>query len=413
MFLSARQRRLFNLRELDARVVIATGPVRSGKTMPAVHGFLHWAGTNFSDQDFALGSRTMKQWNAVIEKEARVFCRKVGQRFHRVEDHYEVASAHNGVTRFWPVLGGDVSSVDKVQGMTLAGTLLDEGVVMPQEFVDEMGMRCSVEGAKIIITCNPEGPLHWLKTEYIDRADEIDAEVLWFQHADNPSLTQTYIDSLHRMYSGAVYRRKVLGEWVATSGYIYPFVGKVLREPPPEPPFRYEVAIDVASSSVTHALLFGHYSDGKSWALREWRHDGSEDGQLEHDTQVQRILRDMVGGLPVSRYIVDPAANDFQLVLQRHVRPVPVVHGHNSVMDGIQQVTRWMDEGRLFIHGSACLHLVREMANYQWDADAGMRGDDRPIKSNDHGADALRYYVHTRQIGESRAQRPTLVNRGR
>ena len=62
--------------------------------------------------------------------------------------------------------------MDKIVGLTLAGAFLDEAPLMPQDYVDQVGLRCSVEGAKIVTTDNPQGPLHWFKQEYIDRARE-------------------------------------------------------------------------------------------------------------------------------------------------------------------------------------------------------------------------------------------------
>ena len=43
---------------------------------------------------------------------------------------------------------------------------------MPQSFVNQAIARCSVKGSKYWFNCNPEGPNHWFKIEWIDKAKE-------------------------------------------------------------------------------------------------------------------------------------------------------------------------------------------------------------------------------------------------
>ena len=112
--------------------------------------------------------------------------------------------------------------MDKIVGLTLAGAFLDEAPLMPQDYVDQVGLRCSVEGAKIVTTDNPQGPLHWFKQEYIDERENINAEWIHFELRDNPSLPESYFRQVETQFTGAFYRRMVLGEWTATSGAIYP-----------------------------------------------------------------------------------------------------------------------------------------------------------------------------------------------
>ena len=66
-----------------------------------------------------------------------------------------------------------------------------------------------------------------------------------------------------------------------------------------------------------------------------------------------------------------------------------------DVVPGVQLVRRLMDVGRLRINAKACSHLVREMHGYVWDERWATIGEDRPVKHDDHGCDALRYAVHT------------------
>jgi hypothetical protein len=49
-------------------------------------------------------------------------------------------------------------------------------------------------------------------------------------------------------------------------------------------------------------------------------------------------------------------------------------------------------------HRETTKELWDEMSSYTWDPKAQERGEDKPMKTNDHGPDALRYLVRgTRQ----------------
>ena len=48
------------------------------------------------------------------------------------------------------------------------------------------------------------------------------------------------------------------------------------------------------------------------------------------------------------------------------------------------------------VDARACLkNLIKEFASYIWDAKAGERGEDKPVKEHDHALDALRYFCYT------------------
>ena len=78
--------------------------------------------------------------------------------------------------------------------------------------------RLSVDGAKTFWTCNPASPYHFIKTEYIDRIDEINEAqggnglcYFSFDMEDNLSLSEDYKRSLKSTLRGVFYDRSVLG----------------------------------------------------------------------------------------------------------------------------------------------------------------------------------------------------------
>ena len=111
--------------------------------------------------------------------------------------------------------GKDEGSAALIQGITLAGVLLDEVALMPRSFVEQACARCSVAGAKLWFSCNPAGPGHWFYREWICKAEERNALHLRFLMEDNPSLAPETRARYERAFQGAFYRRCVLGEWTA------------------------------------------------------------------------------------------------------------------------------------------------------------------------------------------------------
>ena len=228
----------------------------------------------------------------------------------------------------------DANDQRRVRGMTLGGAWIDEGR-RHQRGVPRYGhRRCSLPQQRIVLSTNPKGPYHWLKLRFIDRASEDVKRIAW-QLADNPyGISKEYIAFLKRTLSGAALRRDVYGEWAGQSGLIYPMFAP---EPPPDlPPSQYHVAIDFASSSVTHAVLVAVYSGHRAHVVAEWRHHGQQDGELTPDEQARRI-RDWLKAysFPARTYI-DPAASHMRVALKRiGLRPIAAA---NDVIPGIYAV---------------------------------------------------------------------------
>ena len=112
---------------------------------------------------------------------------------------------------------------DALQGLTAAGAYADEAALFPQSFIDQMIGRCSVDGWKVWMNCNPEGPHSYIKAEFIDKAEEKHVYHLHFMMDDNLTLSEERKAGYCRSWPhGSVfYKRFVLGLWVAADGLIY------------------------------------------------------------------------------------------------------------------------------------------------------------------------------------------------
>lgn len=207
--------------EYDA--VICDGAIRSGKTMILLIAYILWAMATFNDTDFIIAGKTVGTAQRNLVKPLK--------RIKYMTDNFNIKYTHTKsimeISRgkkknYFYVYGGvNEKSQDVVQGGTMGGVFLDEVALMPRSFVEQCIARCSLDGSKLLFSCNPEHPTHWFKEEWIDKAKEKKALYLHFDMNDNPSLSSKIKNRYQRQYSGVFFQRYVLGLWVKAEGIIY------------------------------------------------------------------------------------------------------------------------------------------------------------------------------------------------
>ena len=101
----------------------------------------------------------------------------------------------------------------------------------------------------------------------------------------------------------------------------------------------------------------------------------------------------MVKDIEVRKVIIDPSATSLINLFKQN--KIAVKEADNAVIDGINLVLNWLDEERIHIVESRCKNIIREFNSYIWDEKAQEKGEDKPIKQNDHALDALRYLLQT------------------
>lgn len=203
--------------------VIADGAVRSGKTVSMGIAFVNWAMERFNDCDFAFCGKTVGSLHRnVINTLKKQLLSLDYDFFEKRTENLLVISKGDRINYFYCFGGKDESSQDLIQGMTLAGVMFDEVALMPQSFVSQAEARCSVSGAKYWYNCNPKGPSHWFKKEYIDVAEEEKNLLYWhFTMDDNLTLSPQVKSRYERRFTGVFYQRNILGLWVTAEGKIY------------------------------------------------------------------------------------------------------------------------------------------------------------------------------------------------
>ena len=387
-------------REGEFDAAICDGAVRSGKTFALGVSFFLWAMTCFQRQRFGLCAASINGARRNLLTQVRPVLEGLGFRWTEKVSRNEVVLRGGGRENVFYLYGGrDEGSAAAIQGVTLAGVLLDEAALMPRSFVEQACARCSVRGGKIWFSCNPAGPEHWFYKEWIQKAREKRALYLRFTMEDNPALSPEVREKYERMFRGCFYRRYVLGEWVAAEGLVYDFFdGSAMPEAPDGPFARWRISCDYGTRNPASFGLWGE-KDGVWYRVSEYYYDARAEGRQKTDGEYVRDLAGLAGDRCIETVIVDPSAASFIEALRREGWTVR--KADNRVLEGIRRTAQALRSGEIVIC-RGCEAAAREFALYCWENDGGQ---DRVRKEHDHAMDDIRYFVMALAEGGGSAAR--------
>ncbi len=371
--------------------IVCDGAVRSGKTLAMGLSFFIWASLCFDGQRFGVCGKTIASLRRNVLSELLPRLKGMGATWREKRSENLLVLKFMGHENDFYIFGGrDESSASLIQGITFAGILLDEVVLMPRSFVEQACARCSVAGSRLWFNCNPAGPGHWFYQNWILEAEKRSCLRLHFTMEDNPSLTPQIRQRYKRLYTGVFYRRFVLGQWVQAEGRVYDFfepdmVGKA----PPEPLEQYYISCDYGTVNPTSMGLWGR-KDGVWYRIKEFYFSSRTQLRQMTDEEYALALENLAEGRPITAVIVDPSAASFIEVLRRKGHRVQ--KAKNDVLGGIRVTADALKTGRIVIC-QGCEDCLRELDTYVWDLEGHDR--DRVKKENDHAMDDMRYFVST------------------
>lgn len=394
--------------------VIADGAIRSGKTISMSLSFVMWAMFTFDNQNFGMAGKTIGSFrrNVLFWLKLMLFARGYKFKDHRADNLLEVSKG--SITNFFYIFGGkDERSQDLIQGITLAGMFFDEVALMPESFVNQATGRLSVDGSKMWFNCNPDGPYHWFKLNWIDKQSEKRLLYLHFTMDDNLSLSERIKARYRSMYSGVFYKRYILGLWTVAEGIIYDMfdMAKHVYVKLNELIFGENyISIDYGTQNATVFLLWQKGKDGIWYCTKEFYYSGRDNKKQKTDKEFADELVKFVGDIKLKEIIVDPSAASFIAELRQ--RGFKIRKAKNDVIDGIRFVGTMLNEEKI-LFSESCTNTLKEFNSYIWDVKATDRGEDKPVKTNDHAMDAVRYFVYTIIFKSKKAtitNRPTWMN---
>ena len=210
--------------------------------------------------------------------------------------------------------------------------------------------------------------------------------------------------------TGMYYRRFVLGEWCNAEGSIYSMFDADRHVVDVLPVMKRWICVgcDYGTQAPFAALVLALGIDRRLYFVAEWYWDSAARGEQLTDVQYSAKLREFLAsirhpgsqlyGVAPQRIVVDPSALSFirQLYADRHLFPqgMSIAGADNAVLDGIRLLSSLLASGKLLVHKS-CERLIEQLQSYAWDEAATARGEDKPVKQDDHSADAARYCLLT------------------
>lgn len=239
------------------------------------------------------------------------------------------------------------------------------------------------------LTTTPKGR-NWIWQQFV-RQQRPDYRIIKARTRDNLFLAKAFIDGLEQNYVGDFARQELEGDFVAFEGLVYPHFDRATHISTARPAefARVVAGVDWGFTNPGVIVVFGVDSDGRMWGLHE---EYQRQRRIEEWAAVAKELRDVY---TIDRFHCDPAEptniDAFNRVGCR------AVQADNNVNAGIQQVTQ-----RLVVRGDGMPRLIfapgfantiAEFEQYQWMPQRGGGLADKPVKSNDHTMDAVRYAV--------------------
>ena len=384
----------------DAFINIAHGSVRSGKTIAATFRFLLFV-LDSPYYEFMISGKTRDTIERnVIRDLIRMIDGRIPYKYRKFDNYIEIAG-----NKIWLIGFSDEGATEKVRGMTVGGWYADELTSASKSTVEMAITRCSVDGAQMFWTMNPESPYHFIYTDYITNQDLIDSGTVktWhFNLDDNLHLSPRYIEELKRVNrkSKVNYKRNILGQWVIAEGIIYDSFDENIHVYHDDLTSTFDeinICCDYGVSTVTTFGVMGIKKDlknGNSYYLQEETYyDAQVKGVAQSDSdRVNDIVRlQNKYGLGRKSTIFlphDAASLKAQCRQDPRIRMKIRTYAPDTFKD-INRIQDLFNNQKFHIHES-CKNSITQAQTYCWDMKAQQRGEDKPLKVDDHCPDMWR-----------------------
>lgn len=265
------------------------------------------------------------------------------------------------------------------------------------------GRQAAALDPLVLWDLNPCNPNHRIYGDYIDHYQKTGLAGYLYEHFtidDNLSISDERREEIKAQYdpSSVWYRRDILGERCIAEGLVYPMFDRtrhVLTEKP-ETEGDYYISSDYGIQNPNVWLLWRKERGTKRWiCLKEDYYSGRDARHQLTDSELVDRLDAMTAGINVKQVIIDPSAASMKTELHR--RGYHTRNADNDVSNGISDVCSMLGAGNLAFM-ECCENTIAEFGSYMWDSNAVDRGEDAPLKENDHAMDSLRYMIRTMKL---------------
>ncbi len=388
----------------DAWINIAHGSVRSGKTITCNVRWLKFISES-PHTEFLMSGKTI----ATLERNVLSSFLKM-LHFFRINYHHDryknilTIKPYSDKPKIIYLMGfNDEGSTDIVAGMTIAGWYGDEVTRNPKSTIEMAISRCSLPGAKMFLNMNPASPYHFLYKDYIQSKELIKEGIVkvWqFLLEDNPNLPEKYVEELIRVNkkNPLFYKRNILGQWVIAEGAIYDMFNEQQHVFTIAPHIdEMNICCDYGVSTVTTFGVMGIQKDkqrgNKYFLLDETYYDAEIKGVTQSDSDrvddlVKLQNKYNLNGNNTIFLPHDAASLKAEAKKDKRIKMKVKTYAPDTYED-ITTIQNLFATNRFFINAS-CKDSITQAQTYCWDIKAQQRGEDKPLKDNDHCPDMWR-----------------------
>lgn len=401
------EKSLHYLNNSDAYINIQHGAIRSSKTFSSIVRWLKFIKKHPHDE-FLMSGNTQTSLFRNVLKPMMALMDSLGISYDWTKNESIIIEGNT----CWLMGFSHEGIANRIPGMTLAGWYADEINTYPKNLVGLALDRLSVENSQAFWTLNPDNPHHYLYKEYIENEEKIannDVRVWNYTLYDNPSLSKEYIARTERRYpKGTVgHKRKILGIPAIAEGIIYSKFVEAHntfnhKEPPYESYNSYVLSTDYGSGNVTVVGLFGIKKDSQGnhyHLLDEFYYDVNDpanDGvQLTDDEVVTHALELLTyhgEQIPLNMWYTPHDASSLRAELSKRTyrgESIPFDTYTPNVNNDIQEIHSLIAKEKFKI-SDQCKNSIIQAQTYSWDPKAQQRGEDKPLKRDDHCPDMWR-----------------------
>ncbi|MDO5827285.1 MAG: PBSX family phage terminase large subunit [Methanobrevibacter sp.] len=392
------------LNNSNAWINIAHGSVRSGKTITCNLRWLKFIGES-PHNEFLMSGKTI----ATLERNVLSSLFKM-LHFFRINYHYDryrnilTIKPYSDKPKILYLMGfNDEGATDIVAGMTVGGWYGDEVTRNPKSTIEMAISRCSLPGAKMFLNMNPSSPYHFLFTDFINNQELLktgSVKVWQFLLEDNPNLPKEYVEELIRVNkkNPLFYKRNILGQWVIAEGAIYDMfdVDKHVLNYRPKCD-EINICCDYGVSTVTTFGVLGfkkNQQNGNVYhLLEETYYDAEQKGVAQSDSERVNTLVKLQNKYNLNKRNTiflphDAASLKAEAKKDKRIKMKVKTYTPDTYED-ITTIQNLFATNRFFIN-SSCKNSISQAQTYSWDIKAQQRGEDKPLKINDHCPDMWR-----------------------
>ena len=285
---------------------------------------------------------------------------------------------------------GSIAGLKAIRGMTSYGAYINEATLANKEVFDEIIKRCSGYGARIICDTNPDHPKHWLKVNYIDKADGKRIVANHFTIYDNSFLNKRYVDNLvNATPSGVFFERGIYGRWVIGEGAVYRDFKEDAYISSDNVPYdkitKYYAGVDWGYGHYGAIVVLGKTPDGDVFLIEEHAKQYKE---IDYWVDIAIGIKERYGNIT---FYCDSARPEH--IARFYNEKLKAISANKSVISGIEQVAKLMKTNKLFIVSDKVSKFKDEVYQYVWNERSG-----EPEKHDDDVLDALRYAIYSEEV---------------